>query len=252
MIRVTNPISCEWNLTLKCNLMCKFCSLSCSPKKCFDNKMTYNSINYIIRELKTNGIIYVSLSGGEPLISPYISYVINRLYEENFIITLTTNGILIDSEFIMNYKKKIKWIQLSLQSLDNGYNFEKMGVVSNKILQKFDLLRNNDINFSVATIDFKEKEQKLNELIEYYDKNFIKYYIRELIRKKKFSILKNSIGEKKCNLVYFSILPNGDVVQCAELGIVAGNILEEKLEEILKSDKLYICNPNEGCLLIRR
>lgn len=243
------PISCEWNITYKCNLRCKFCSLSCSSDVEEINILDDKNIKHIVNQLKDNKILYVSISGGEPLKHPKIYDIIDKLYVNGFIISLTTNGLLLNQEMMKFLKKRVKWIQMSIQSLNKEFNIKKMGVSPKLILKKINLVKSNDIGLSVASINFKEKEQELSNLKEYFHHKNIMHYIRGYIDTTKIKKIKRTKNIQK--IVYFSILPNGDIVQCAELGIVAGNIFEIKLSEILKNRNLYVCNPQDGCLLLK-
>ena len=247
---IHDPISCEWNLTFKCNLKCSFCSLRCSPQIEENNLWNNDNINRIVSELKKNNVIYISLSGGEPLMSKAILKIVNILYKNHFIVTLASNGLLINEKFLDEVKGKIKWVQLSLQSLNSDYNVEKMGATSEDILDAINRVTKAGIGLSVATINFKEEEQELLELKNFFEERNIKHYIRSLIQPG--ALFRQKMGYKKVNecIPYFCILPNGNVAQCAELGIVAGNILEEDLTEILKKDELRYCDPAKGCLLV--
>ncbi len=106
-----------------------------------------------------------------------------------------------------------------------------------------------DLLMMLEELNFKEKEQELSNLKEYFHHKNIVHYIRGHIDTTKTKKIKRDKNIRK--IVYFSILPNGDIVQCAELGIVAGNIFEIKLSEILKNRNLYVCNPQNGCLLLK-
>lgn len=249
-MNIHNPISCEWNLTFQCNLKCSFCSLSCSPQIVENNLWSNDNIDRIVSELKKNNVIYVSLSGGEPLMSKDIIKIIDILHANHFIITLASNGLLINKEFLNVVKGKIKWIQVSLQSLNSDYNAKKMGVSSVAILNVINIIVESGIGVSVATINFKEDDQELFELIKFFEGKNINHYIRGLIKPNNFLPQKIESGYGGDSIPYFCILPNGNVAQCAELGIVAGNILDEDLKMILKKAELRYCNPSNGCLLL--
>lgn len=247
---IHNPISCEWNLTFKCNLKCSFCSLSCSPQIEENNLWNDNNINRIVSELKKNNVVYISLSGGEPLMSKSILKIVDVLYKNRFVITLASNGLLINEKFLNAVGGKVKWVQLSLQSLNSDYNFQKMGVASENILDAINRIVKAGIGISVATINFKEKEQELCTLQDFFEERKIRHYIRSLIKPN--ALLRQQIRQKRVSgcIPYFCILPNGDIAQCAELGIAAGNILEEDLIQILNRDELRYCDPAKGCVLV--
>lgn len=249
-MNIYNPISCEWNLTFKCNLKCSFCSLSCSPQIMENNFWSNDNINRIVSELKKNNVVYVSLTGGEPLMSKDIFKIIDILYANHFVVTLASNGLLINEKFLSATKEKIKWIQVSLQSLNSDYNERKMGVSSGAILESVNRIVKAGIGISIATINFQDENQELPNLVKFLDENNIKHYIRRLMRPKKFISPPKKCESFSRSIPYFCILPNGNVAQCAELGVVAGNILDENLDTILKKAELRYCNPSNGCLLV--
>lgn len=196
--------------------------------------------------------MYVSLSGGEPLLHRNIVQIINTLYDERFIVTLATNGLLLNKYFLDEVYNRIKWIQVSLQSLNEEYNIRKMGISPNVVLERIELIRSCGIGISVATIDFNEHEQELDNITNHFKSERIDHYIRTLIGEMSVDFDLNHIdivsdSQLKC----FSILPNGDIAQCSELGISAGNILHDDLNSILKNKLLRVCNPEKGCLLVK-
>ena len=49
---------------------------------------------------KTWGTLFILLTGGEPMLYPHFKELYTRLREMGFILTLNTNGTLIDNEMV--------------------------------------------------------------------------------------------------------------------------------------------------------
>jgi hypothetical protein len=67
--RVTRvPRTCTWELTLRCNLNCGHCGSYAGTAR--TDEMDYNTTLRVVGELADLGCEKISLSGGEPLLSP--------------------------------------------------------------------------------------------------------------------------------------------------------------------------------------
>lgn len=119
--------------------------------------------------------------------------IIDILYANHFVVTLASNGLLINEKFLSATKGKIKWIQVSLQSLNSDYNERKMGVSSGAILESVNRIVKAGIGISIATINFQDENQELPNLVKFLGENNIKHYIRRLMRPKNLFRPKKSV-----------------------------------------------------------
>lgn len=98
---ITNtPISGAFELLPLCNLSCKMCFLKNSAALCKD----YSSLQpldfwlRVARDLQDQGTLFLLLTGGEPFLYPEFETLYLELCKMGFILTLNTNGTLINKE----------------------------------------------------------------------------------------------------------------------------------------------------------
>ncbi len=93
------PLSCQWEITCRCNLHCVMCYTDCfnRPDKIRDELST-NEILRIIDELADAGCLELCLTGGEPLARPDFFKIYEHAKENGFLVTIFTNGTLITEE----------------------------------------------------------------------------------------------------------------------------------------------------------
>ncbi len=109
MIKLSAPISVVWEITNNCNYKCPHCrSYQVYHKEDEDIE------NIIVQELIDSKVMFVNISGGEPLLNPRIFDIAKRLDNENIYLALSTNGY-----FYSKYRKNIvnsgiKFVQVSL------------------------------------------------------------------------------------------------------------------------------------------
>ncbi len=113
------------SLTERCNLRCTYCmpadGITLSPKA---HIMTYEEIYTIAKDFVDHGVTKIRLTGGEPLIRKDAGQIIEKLASLPVQLTLTTNGVIVDT-FIDLFKKcGIKTLNVSLDSLDATKNKE--------------------------------------------------------------------------------------------------------------------------------
>lgn len=87
-------------LTEGCNLQCRHCWIT---PKYQDETQTYpvldlNLFQSILKQAKPLGLSWVKLTGGEPLLHPQISKILDLIRTENLRLTVETNGVLCTPE----------------------------------------------------------------------------------------------------------------------------------------------------------
>ncbi|MCP4978031.1 MAG: radical SAM protein [Maribacter sp.] len=80
----------------RCNLLCKHCYLNAYENG--KHVLPLDLVKRTIDEANELGIKSVQLSGGEPFLYPHICEVLKSTIGKNFIVTISTNGTLIDDE----------------------------------------------------------------------------------------------------------------------------------------------------------
>lgn len=256
-MRLRLPVSCEWLLTCNCNMHCPFCSVTATSGK-INSKYSDIEIEKIINNLKRTKCVYVALSGGEPLIHPQVLDIIPLLKREGFIVTLTSNGTLINEEVAKRLSVLgVFWVQMTLLSWRANEHNRIMGEGSfEKILNALKVLKKVGINTTICYThkgDSYEDKKKVEDIAKMYGAQFINRTLMKVGKNSGICGLNGSLPSEICevkNKNQFCIMPNGDIKTCSESKLVFGNIYKDDIMDIWKSNNgLGICfRAGELCL----
>ncbi len=96
-----HPLGGTMELTPLCNLDCKMCFIRQSPEEVRQQGSLLSQSDWlrIAGELRDCGVLFLLLTGGEPLLYPHFKSLYLRLNAMGFILTVNTNGTLIDEEW---------------------------------------------------------------------------------------------------------------------------------------------------------
>ena len=89
-------------LTAHCNLSCRHCYIRDNSAK---NELTTREIFRILDEITDAGCLYLLITGGEPLLRPDFKAIYTYARKKGLIVSLFTNGTLIDEETTLLLKK---------------------------------------------------------------------------------------------------------------------------------------------------
>ena len=106
--RLKVPISGTFELSPVCNFACKMCYVRKTRKEveAHDRPMvTLEQWLKIAREAREQGMLFLLLTGGEPFLWPGFWKLYEELIKMGFVISINTNGSLIDDEAIEKLKK---------------------------------------------------------------------------------------------------------------------------------------------------
>lgn len=116
-----SPINGTFELTPTCNMSCSMCYIRMSSTEISDKGLL--SVNDWIRigkEAVANGCVFLLLTGGEPLLYPSFSNLYMQLRDLGLIVTINTNGTLIDNSLIKVLKgNQPRRINISLYGSSN-------------------------------------------------------------------------------------------------------------------------------------
>lgn len=248
----------QLGLTYNCNLNCIFC---------FQNNNNNNNKSYlklkdfkiILRKIKKfNTIKFIELTGGEPFLNPDILEIM-ELIGDDFQLEITSNGILINKQIIEKLKKvNLSNIKISVNAATPETYFKVNGKnYFERVLDNIRLLVKNHIPVTISYVvnklnlhEIKKAENLFKELgvnivftpflIEnIYNKNLSNKSIRlspqEILEN--YKTLKITKSLPSCSALRKNIFidPMGDVYPCIVLPLKIGNLLNDNLEDILKS-----------------
>jgi len=90
------PLHVVLKITSNCNLNCLHCSQKPQSNKALHGHMS--NWRSIVDSIVDLGVIYVSITGGEPMLHPEFKQIVAYIKEKGLIISILTNGILLDED----------------------------------------------------------------------------------------------------------------------------------------------------------
>ena len=95
-----SPISAILELTPRCNLRCRMCYIRMTPEEMAPRgrERTTEEWLALAEELREAGVVFLLLTGGEPLLRPDFPALYRALAGMGFSISLNTNGTLLSGE----------------------------------------------------------------------------------------------------------------------------------------------------------
>lgn len=97
----SRPISAQWELTFKCNHLCSFCYNAPNGQR----EMATEEIKRGLEKIADFGVLYLTLTGGEPMVRPDFFEIVTYARELGFAIRVYTNGYLLDEARVQKLKE---------------------------------------------------------------------------------------------------------------------------------------------------
>jgi len=83
---------CHIELTDNCNFRCRMCYMGSVIQKSAHRALKSAEFKKILDMLEKDGVIELTLTGGEPLLNPDIAEILGMLQGKNFFVAINTNG----------------------------------------------------------------------------------------------------------------------------------------------------------------
>ena len=109
------PLLAVFEVTLRCNSACGYCDLPLNEGR---YELSRAQISDVFTRLYRDGLRFILLQGGEPLVRRDIAEVIDDLVEIGFGVTLITNGTRFTPALVERLSRLPVNISISLDSLD--------------------------------------------------------------------------------------------------------------------------------------
>ena len=162
-----------WEATLRCNEKCKHCGSRAGEKVNYPEELTTEEIKNTFKSIaeKTDATkIAINVTGGEPLLREDLFDVMSYAKELGFMWGITTNGLLLDKESVLeNFKKAgVNTIAVSIDGLENSHDgFRGVKGAFRKTIDNLKLLRDsNAAKFIMVSTCFNKNN--INELEDVY------------------------------------------------------------------------------------
>ncbi|MEF2175667.1 MAG: radical SAM protein [Candidatus Absconditabacteria bacterium] len=170
-LKLSAPIKVTFNITNKCNFKCIHCYNDSGININFkDSELSIIKIKLILDELKSIGVIFISINGGEPLIRNDIFEILKYCKKLGFIVNLNTNGSLI------TYKVATQLYDIGITDIDISYHVD-----NEEHFQEFTLVKGFDkVKKGIANLIKVGILPSIAMTITNYNADFVHKSIKEL------------------------------------------------------------------------
>lgn len=177
----TAPLTATFELTPYCNLRCPMCYVRLDPAAAAKQGklMTGKQWLEIARQSRDLGTLYVTLTGGEPLLHPDFWEIYNGLTEMGMLVTVLTNGCLIDGATVERFRANPPVnMKISMYGASDE-TYEAMCGVKNGFTRldgALNLLKEADIPFFCTATVVNENRHDLLAMYKYAQDKGIPFF----------------------------------------------------------------------------
>jgi radical SAM protein with 4Fe4S-binding SPASM domain len=162
-IKLGIPLSVHLDLTYRCNERCVHCYLDHDDA----GEMTFDEISDLLEQMADAGVLFLTISGGEPLLRKDLFPIIRRARELMFNVKLKTNAVLIkEKEAAMLRDLGIEGVQISVYSHRAAVH-DAITKVPGSLKRTLDAIRflvAQDLKVTVANVLMKQNRFDYPEL----------------------------------------------------------------------------------------
>ncbi len=214
-----------WNITNDCNLSCEHCYASSGKREKYE-MITPEHVLSAVKSLKKADVKAVILSGGEPLMSPYLFDIAKIIKDEGFAVSLSTNGTMINEKNVGIINSLFNYVGISIDGSEKTHDgFRKKEGAYKASIKSLRLLTANRINAGLRISLTSYNYRDLGFIFKLAEKEGVKkIYISHLV----YSGRGNSISEinkqvhKKISL-YIAEMAFNYIKKGIPISIVTGN-----------------------------
>lgn len=156
------PILCNYYLTYRCNAYCDFCHFGDHALFRHTRHARIEDVLRNLRDLRTLGVRFIDLTGGEPLLHPDIGRIAAEAHALGMKVSITTNGLLYPKR-ARELAGVVDLLHFSLDSSDRAQHDTMRGVACfDQVIDSLEIARSlgerPDILFTVTNENYREME----------------------------------------------------------------------------------------------
>lgn len=161
-----SPLFIAWQINSECNLGCLHCCEEAGSS--FPDRLTKQEIFDLLVQIVKSKILYVALSGGEPLLHKYFFEICRFLRKNEVSLKIETNGEFIDQNTAEKLADlNLRSVQVSLDGATPSTH-ERLRLAGDwhKSVSACKLLRNKGVNTEVVFVPTKFNIHEIAPLID--------------------------------------------------------------------------------------
>ncbi|MBN2071486.1 MAG: radical SAM protein [Candidatus Krumholzibacteriota bacterium] len=165
---IPKPYFLDLEITNKCNFNCKDCSSHFMEKK--GEELSTEEIFAVIEDAWKLGARHLNFSGGEPFMRPDLFEIARRARDIGFMLTVNTNGSLIEEKSIKLISTLFDGVILSIDTLDPELHSRiRPGPLNVQgFIRKCEQLRKAGIRVRISTVLRRENINDLDHVLTYF------------------------------------------------------------------------------------
>lgn len=168
----TSPIAAVWEITMGCNMRCMHCGSSCEGP--LEGELTTKEALNLCDELGRLGLKWITLSGGEPTTRRDWDLIARRLFENNILVSVISNGWIFQEETAIRAKSSgVNAFAFSLDGLQATHDRIRKAGSYDKIMSAIDYLVANGLPCSIITTINSLNIEQLDSMYEILSKKKI-------------------------------------------------------------------------------
>lgn len=180
--------------TWECNFRCQHCFVLKENKK----HIKIDQWKFILNELSENGCLYLTITGGEPLLFPEFEELYLYAKKKGFVVTVYTNGSLIkQSTYELFHKYPPKQLDISLYgaSIDSYAKVTNNPKSFDNVSQGIQLLSSlkNKTRILLKAVILKDNKHEINKMREFAKKFQLPLSTNCIIRPRMDGDLENTL-----------------------------------------------------------
>lgn len=165
------PIGGALELTPLCNMKCKMCYVRQTHQEMMQHgrMLTCDEWLRILNEAKEQGVLYLLITGGEPLLYPEFERLYTEISQMGFIVSINSNGTLIDEHFADLFQKyPFRRMNITLYGKDE-FTYQKLCKNPegfSNVMRAAELLKKRGLSFRFSNSITPDNIKDLPELFK--------------------------------------------------------------------------------------
>lgn len=163
--------TCMVAVTNRCNARCGFCSI---PSRPHNGWISGDDFERAMDRLYDLGIRYIQFTGGEPLLYPYLMRVIKYASELGMLMTVVTNGSLLDEKRAQSLaRSEVQGVSVSMDHYDSRVQEQNRGIpgLADRIANGVQSLRDLRLPVQASTTISKLLDLRVGDYVRLVEHN---------------------------------------------------------------------------------
>lgn len=162
------PLTVGWDITNRCNLMCKHCYAESNSHKISDD-LPFETVKNIVDQLCDLGCVIIALAGGEPLVRKDLPKIIEYIKSKGIDVFLNTNGTLLSTDKITLLKNAgLTQVEISLDGFEKEHDFIRGLGTYTKATEALKRCQDMGLKVGIMTTLFKHNLPIIPDFIDYF------------------------------------------------------------------------------------